>query len=258
MNSTPATPEKPETPGTGSTAATWVARPAAVGESRRTGRIGALLLGIGALILWLGSRSTWMTVSVFDDLSGDSVHELVGAVWSAESTAVALLLLVAMVAGLALRRLGRRVTGVVAVLAAALSSWTPLTLLVGEPDPQRAHSLLTSGAASQVASDPVSIASWAQVTGIEVSVAGPVLALLGSAIAVFGGVLLALRPGADGPQLNKYERRAARRERLQEDLATSPDSGRVMWDALDDDIDPTDLAAPMDRSPRKNGGDTPN
>lgn len=213
-------------------------------ESRKTGSIGAILLGLGALILWFGSRTTWLTVSVFDSMSGDAVHELAGSVWSAEATAIALMLLVATIAGLALRRVGRRIVGIIAALAAAAASWTPLTLLTGDPDPERAHNLLSSGAASQIASDPVSISSWAEITGIEVSVVGPVLAILGSAVALFGGVLLALRPGGDSPKLNKYERKAARREKLQDDLATSPDSGRVMWDALDENIDPTDLNTP--------------
>lgn len=203
-------------------------------------RQAALLVGFGALILWISSRSTWLTVSTFDDLAGGAVHDLPGSVWSTEATAVALLLAVATIAALALRRLGRRVVGIVAALAAAGASWTPLTLLTGEPDPQRAHAILSSGAASQRASDPVTISDWAQVTEIDVSTFGPVLALVGCSIALVGGVLLALRPGVDGPKLNKYERKAARREKLEEDLRTSPDSGRVMWDALDDDIDPTD------------------
>lgn len=200
----------------------------------------ALLLGIGALALWIASRSTWLTVSVDDDLSGPAVHELTGSVWSTEATAVALLLAAGAIAALALRRLGRRLAGFIAALAAAGASWTPFTLLTGEPDPQRAQAILASGAASQRASDPVSISAWAQVTAIDVSAAGPVLALAGCAVALIGGVIVMLRPGGDGPVLSKYERKAARREKLEEDLRTSPDSGRVMWDALDEDMDPTD------------------
>ena len=214
-------------------------------ESRKKSRIAALMLGVAALILWFGSRATWLTVDVFDDLSGASTHELVGATWSAESTAIALMLLVALIAGLALRRIGRRIVGIVAALGSVLATWTPLTLLAGEPDPARAHDLLSSGAASQLSTDPVSISSWAEIINLEVSTFGPVMTMIGGAIGLFGGVLLAMRPGGDSPKLNKYERKAARRERLQDDLATSPDSGRVMWDALDDDIDPTDLSTPV-------------
>lgn len=203
-------------------------------------RIGALLVGVGAVVLWIASRTTWLTVSVSDELAGPATHDLTGSVWSTEATAVALLLAVATLAALALRRVGRRLVGIAAALAAAGASWTPLNLLAGEPDSQRAHAILSSGAASQRASDPVTISSWAQVTGIDVLVFGPALALLGCAVALVGGVLLAMRPGTDSPKLNKYERKAARREKLEEDLRTSPDSGRVMWDALDEDMDPTD------------------
>ena len=44
----------------------------------------------------------------------------------------------------------------------------------------------------------------------------------------------------DKPRTARYETPAVRQERLQEDMETSQDSGRVMWDALDADIDPTD------------------
>jgi len=44
--------------------------------------------------------------------------------------------------------------------------------------------------------------------------------------------------------LNKYEKDAVRRDRIHEDLDAQPDSGRVMWDALDADIDPTDAMQP--------------
>ncbi|AWB81617.1 TIGR02234 family membrane protein [Corynebacterium yudongzhengii] len=212
-------------------------------RSRRKGRIGALLLGLGALILWIGSRMRWVSVDVNDELSGASQHELVGATWSTESMAVALVLLVAMIAGLALRRLGRRLSGIIGALAAVGVSLTPVRLLTAGADPERAHNLLLTGAASQRADAPVSIAEWAEVTATSVQAAGPVVALIGAAVAVFGAVLLATQPGADGAKMNKYERAAARREKLAEDLENSPDSGRVMWDALDDDIDPTDTSA---------------
>lgn len=216
-----------------------VDKPAAPSD-RRIGRAGALLLAVAALVLWLGSRMTWLTVGVDDELSGPASYDLVGGVWSTETTAVALVLTVAAVAGLALRRWGRRITGVIATLSAIGVSITPLLTLTGEPDYERAHNLLTTGALSQRANDPVSVASWAQVTEISLHPAGPAVVLFAAAVAIFGGVLLATNPGTDGPKLNKYERLAKRREKLEDDLKTSPDSGRVIWDALDDDIDPTD------------------
>lgn len=210
-------------------------------NDRRMSFIAGLLLALGALLLWFASRMTWMIVEAFDDKAGASTIDLSGATWSTEATAIALLLLVAAVAAFALRRVGRRIVGLISALAAVGASWTPLMLLTEGADPQRAHQLLTSGAASQQASNPVSISSWAEITDIVVSSTGPAVALLGSAIALVGGVLLAMRPGRDGPRLNKYERKAQREEKLAEDLRATPDSGRVLWDALDADIDPTDL-----------------
>ncbi len=203
-------------------------------------RIATLLIGLGALVLWIGSRFTWLTVDTFDDKSGAATLGIPGATWSTEATAVVLLLLAACVAGFALRRTGRRIVGAVAALAAVGASWQPLVLLAGQPDPERARTLLTSGAASQRADAEVLISEWAEVTNLSVGVTGPVLALLGCAIALFGGVLLAVRPGVDSAQRNKYERKQDREAKIAEDLEETPDSGRVMWDALDADIDPTD------------------
>lgn len=206
---------------------------------KKKARIGALLLALGGVLLLLSARMTWLEVAVFDDKSGSALIEMVGSAWSTETTALALVLLAGAVAALALRRLGRRTVAILSALAAIGASWAPLSLLAGEPDPERAHSLLTAGAASQRANDPVSISQWAVIDGISVSTAGPVLAMVACAIALFGAVLIAVRPGTDGAKMNKYERAEARREKLTQDLESDPDSGRVMWDALDEDIDPT-------------------
>lgn len=200
-------------------------------------RISALLLAVAALILWAASRMSWITAETFDDKSGDATHAVIGGLWSTEQTAVALLLLAGAVAGLALRRTGRRIVGVISALAAAGASWVPLGLLAGEPDPQRVHQLLSTG-------DDTVIASWAEIAGLQVHTAGPALAMVGAAVALFGGVLLAMRPGADSAKLNRYETRQAREAKITEDLEAEPDSGRVMWDALDADIDPTDTSRP--------------
>lgn len=200
-------------------------------------RISALLLAVAALILWAASRMPWITAETFDDKSGDATHAVIGGLWSTEQTAVALLLLAGAVAGLALRRTGRRIVGVISALAGIGASWASLGLLAGEPDPQRVHQLLSTG-------DETVIASWAEIAGLEVHTAGPALAMVGAAVALFGGVLLAMRPGTDSAKLNRYETRQAREAKIAEDLEAEPDSGRVMWDALDADIDPTDTSRP--------------
>lgn len=207
---------------------------------RRNSRIAALLLGLGALVLWVASRMDWIAVEAYDDKSGAVSQQIVGATWSTEATAVALLLLAGCVAGFALRRIGRRIVGVVGALAAVGASWAPLNLLAGEPDPERARLILTSAQSSQRASDPVALSEWAQLLDIQVITMGPMVAMIGCALALFGGVMLAAKPGQDSAKLNKYERKRNREARIVDDLKSTPDSGRVMWDALDADIDPTD------------------
>lgn len=204
---------------------------------RNISRIAALLLAVGALVLWAASRMAWLTVETFDDKSGDATSTVIGGLWSTEQTAVALLLLAGSIAGFALRRVGRRVVGIISALAAVGASWAPLGLLAGEPDPQRVHQLLSTG-------EDAKIAAWAELAGISVNTAGPALAMVGAAIALFGGVLLAVRPGTDSAKRNRYERRQDRQAKLAQDLVAEPDSGRVMWDALDADIDPTDTSHP--------------
>lgn len=203
----------------------------------RTSRIAALLLAVSAAVLWAASRMAWITVDTFDDKSGDATNAIIGGLWSTEQTAVAMLLLAGSIAGFALRRVGRRVVGVISALAGIGVSWAPLGLLAGEPDPQRAHQLLSTG-------EEAKIAAWAEIANLDVNSAGPALAMFGAAVALFGGVLLAMKPGTDSAKLNRYERKQDRAAKISRDLEAEPDSGRVMWDALDADIDPTDTRRP--------------
>lgn len=203
----------------------------------RTSRIAALLLAVSAAVLWAASRMAWITVDTFDDKSGDATNAIIGGLWSTEQTAVAMLLLAGSIAGFALRRTGRRVVGVISALAGIGVSWAPLGLLAGEPDPQRAHQLLSTG-------EEAKIAAWAEIANLDVTSAGPALAMFGAAVALFGGVLLAMKPGTDSAKLNRYERKQDRAAKISRDLEAEPDSGRVMWDALDADIDPTDTRRP--------------
>ncbi|QGU04951.1 TIGR02234 family membrane protein [Corynebacterium comes] len=200
-------------------------------------RIAALLLALSAAVLWGASRMTWITVGTFDDKSGDATNAIIGGLWSTEQTAVAMLLLAGSIAGFALRRVGRRVVGIISALAGIGASWAPLGLLTGEPDPRRVHQLLSTG-------DEAKISAWAEIANLSVNNAGPALAMLGAAVALFGGVLLAVRPGTDSAALNRYERKQDREAKISRDLVAEPDSGRVMWDALDADIDPTDANRP--------------
>ena len=212
-------------------------------SSKRLARVGALLMGAGALVLWLASRATWMTVEYGDDRTGSGAVDVNGATWSTEVTAVVLLLLAATVAALALRRWGRRIVGAVGAVAALAVVVPPVSLLAGTPDPERAKALLTYGGEEMTigsTTGQAAIPEWASISSIDVAALGPVAGVIGALLACAGGLLLAFRPGGDAATVNKYEKASQRREKIEQDLEAEPDSGRVLWDAIDADLDPTD------------------
>lgn len=203
-------------------------------------RVSALLLGVAAACLWGASRMDWVVADTADDLAGGRSIAISGGQWSMEITALTLVILAGCVAGLALRRLGRRVVGVLCALAAVGASWSGLSMLAGTPDPEHARNVLRAAANNETAVNAEGISEWANVVAVHPQTAGPVVSLLACAVVLFAGVLLAMRPGEDSARLNKYERQAAREEKIERELEESPDSGRVLWDAIDADIDPSD------------------
>ena len=68
-------------------------------SDRRPG-IALLLTLASAAGLWLAGRAAWLTVTTFDDKSGEAVNDLVGATWAPETTALALALAAAVAATL--------------------------------------------------------------------------------------------------------------------------------------------------------------
>ncbi|WP_420100044.1 TIGR02234 family membrane protein [Corynebacterium sp.] len=208
---------------------------------RLGGRSLALLLTVlSAAGLWGAGQMTWLTVTVEDDKSGESVKNIIGSVWDAAGTPLALAMLAAMILSMALQPLARRVLGGISALLAAGAGIAAVTLLSGGPDLNRAQSLLVSGAGTQRESDPVQISEWATVLDGRVHAGPVVLFLVAAALGVVGGVLLAMKPGAARSGHSKYETPEARRAGVEKDLDDNPGSGRVLWDALDAGVDPTD------------------
>ena len=210
-------------------------------SDRRPG-VAQLLMVVSALGLWLAGRSAWLTVTTFDDKSGEAVNDLVGATWAPETTALALALAAAVGATLILGGIGRRIVGALAAVIAATAAWSPLQLLTSGADPERALDLLSSGAATQRANAPVTVSDWAQVQDLAVHSTGPIISIVMAALGVLGGALLLVRPGGTGAKRRSgaYETPEVRRERVRDDLSREPESGRVLWDALDAGVDPTD------------------
>lgn len=210
-------------------------------KKRLNGRNLALSLTVlSAAGLWGTGQMTWLTASVVDDKSGESTEQIIGRVWGAAGTPLALAMLAAMILSFALAPMARRVLGGISAALAAIAGFAAVMLLGGDPDLDRAQQLLTTGAATQKSTDPVQISDWATVTDASVHTFPVVLALLAAACGVVGGVLLAMKPGEARQGHSRYETPEARREGAVEDLNEEPGSGRVLWDALDAGVDPTD------------------
>ena len=208
---------------------------------KKAARKGALALGVAGALSWISSRMAWVRAEFVDDISGGGEATVNGADWSTEAGAIAVLLLAGMVAAFALRRLGRRVIGAICTAASFGLAVPAVRLLLGGADPERVHALLTAGAdEAQQGNSAPAIAQWAEITSATTLVAGPGLALAAALLGLAGGVLLIARPGEDSPRQNKYEKETVRREKVREDLEEDPQSGRVLWDAISADIDPTD------------------
>lgn len=208
-------------------------------KPNRRALIAQLLIVLASLLLFASSRMGWVSVEAFDDKSGESTNSIVGGTWAPELTAWALALLAGAAAALILRRLGRRILGVVVAIVGMVAAWPAIQLLSTDPDPQRARDLLTSGAATQRASDPTMLSDWAQLTAVDAIALPAVIAIAAAACAIFGGILMAMQPGA-AKDSAKYDNPEARKSKVEQDLAADPTSGRVLWDALDADIDPTE------------------
>ena len=210
-------------------------------KKRLNGRNLALVLTLlSAAGLWGTGQMTWLTASVVDDKTGESTEQIIGRVWDAAGTPLALAMLAAMILSFALAPMARRVLGGISAALSAIAGFAAVMLLGGDPDLDRAQQLLTTGAATQKSTDPVQISDWATVVDASVHTFPVVLALLAAACGVVGGVLLAMKPGEARQGHSRYETPEARREGVVEDLNEEPGSGRVLWDALDAGVDPTD------------------
>ncbi|MDO4762169.1 MAG: TIGR02234 family membrane protein [Corynebacterium sp.] len=197
----------------------------------------SLSIGAAALSLWATSRMIWIDVEAFDDKSGAKSLTLLGAQWASETVILSFVLGAACLAGLSLKTLGRRIVGVITTLVCVLASYSILQHLITTPDAARALNILSAPSANTA--QPTQLATWAEITAISSNPLPASIALIAMALGIVSGVVLALKPGV-AKTSSAYERKSQREQRIVHDLDTDPDSGRVQWDALDADIDPTD------------------
>lgn len=248
MTDTPDTPETPNTPN---------AAKAATARSRRPQFIAAVLLAAAAILLWSASQMTWATVIVADDLAEPRTLEVKGSDWSPWLTAVAIALLAAIAALFALRGWLLRV---VAVLVAVFGvvSFMPGILL------------LTAAEGDDFAATTIDFADRYAVVAVQNLSAPGYVVIAGAICAVLAAVMM-MRAATTAGMSSKYVSPAARRDELerrvfaereqrlaaeaqaraagadpsQKSAASADDeptveNERLMWDALDTGMDPTD------------------
>lgn len=166
----------------------------------------------------------WLIATISDDKSGTSTESINGSLWASELGGAVAIIALAWLISFVLRRPAM----IISALAAIIASWWPLSILAGEPAMSRIQNLLDSR-----------ISSWAVVSDYQTSYTGPIIALIGCAIVLFGSIIAAIKKDEAKIKKSTYKNVSARKEKIEDDLKENPDSGRVLWDALDNGIDPT-------------------
>lgn len=230
---------------------------------RRTKTVAAILMAAGALAFWVASRLTWATVFAGDGMSPDRYLSVKGSDWSPWLTPLALVLLAAILAAFSLRGWALRAVAVLVAAGGVLAAFPAL-------------SLATSGADSLYAARAINLADRFVVRLTTTNAWVAAVVLVGTVCCVLAAVLL-LRAASGAAMSSKYTTPAARREELEKEIFADyerrrtadadPDESttqstrtakpartdradaapdeptaneRMMWDALDTGIDPTD------------------
>lgn len=203
-----------------------------------------VLLLVGAALLWLASRMTWLEVVAFNDQSGEVARTLNGSDWQPALMPLALGAVAAILAVALVRGVGARVIGAVIALlgvAAGALVWSA----VGSVDADRVHSVITSSEgpartnAGPGAEGSAAIPEWSQITEISTSSAGPAVTGVGALALLAAGVVVMVRPSRAVRRDDRYVTPAVRREEAATAVERDPDSGRDLWQDLDEGIDPT-------------------
>jgi uncharacterized membrane protein (TIGR02234 family) len=195
-------------------------------------RLAQLLLMLSAAALWGASQLVWVDVASFDGLGQPKTTVLTGGSWWTALVPLAAILLVAAVAPIAVRgwRLGLLaliVAGISAVMAyMAINLW-----VIRDVAPRAVHLADVPGA---------------DLVGTQRHYGGAILTLVAAIGALVGAVLLMRSVAKPRPEVDRYERR--RSAQSPEDDADT--SERVIWDALDEGLDPTQDPADPDNKGR--------
>lgn len=230
-------------------------------RSRRMKMIASLLLVGAAAAFWGASRLVWCEVFAEDGLAPQRRFDVRGADWSPWLTPLALVYLAAVAAALTVRGWGLKLIAALVAIGGVVAAIPAI-------------SLATEGANSEYAVNAGEIPDRYQVVAVIANGWVAAVVLLGTALSVAGAVML-LRVGKVGAAPSKYQTPAARREDLEREIFRnherkravaagelsedeaddgSSSNERIMWDALDTGLDPTEV--PGDDADAPGSGET--
>ncbi|MFE5289929.1 TIGR02234 family membrane protein [Nocardia sp. NPDC056611] len=202
------------------------------------------LLAVAAALLWAASRMTWVTLEVTSELGPPRTAHLNGSTWFGALTPLALVLLATIAAVFATHGWWRRGVGVVVAVLAAVAAVPAYALLM--------HQGRTGDRAARLAE----LRGWEHPGTVTTASLPAVLTLVGAVAAFVAGLLLVRMPRETARMSGKYDSPAVRKSAAAEQVAqrhadrgpaesgsqpppTEQLSGRVLWDALDEGLDPT-------------------
>ncbi|MET8429117.1 TIGR02234 family membrane protein [Nocardia sp. NPDC004860] len=217
----------------------------AAGARKRSRPIAAVaLLAVAAALLWGSSRMTWARLEITSDYGLPRHRDLNGGVWFGALTPLALVFLATIAAVFATHGWWRRGVGVVVAVLAAVSAVPAYALLMHKGTADRATRLAELHGGDHAGA-------------VTTSTLPAVVCLAGAVAAFVAGLLLVRQSSGTSRMSGKYDSPAARKlsaaeqvaahqARVQDHESGTPAaadkqlSGRVLWDALDEGVDPTD------------------
>ncbi|VAZ94832.1 hypothetical protein LAUMK35_02744 [Mycobacterium pseudokansasii] len=187
-----------------------------------------LLLVIAAGGLWAASRLPWVVIRSFDGLGPPRQLTLTGGTWSTALLPVAMLLLAAAVAALAVRGWPLRVLAALLAAASFAVGYLGISLWV-IPD--------VAARGAELAHVPLTalVGSGRYYWGAAVAVGAAMCTLMAAAVLLRSASIA----GSAHPGPTRYAGPAARQATAGRD-DDGPMSERMIWDALDHGVDPTD------------------
>ncbi len=189
---------------------------------RRALTISSVLLTAAAAALWGSSRMTWVAVVTADGLSPQRHLSASGQQWAGALTPLALVLLAAIAAAVAVHGRARRLVAVLVAIVGVAATLPAIGILTSDPDVAHAEQVLD-------------LPHKDVIVDIAVRHAAPVVALLGSLLAIVAAVALvrgghtegAPEAGMDGRYLTPAARRAALEKRVFAEARESADAAPV-------------------------------